>query len=324
MGASLVKPVGELTSEEVAEALADLGTHYKQYRSIIVTNGVNGSLLDSLEDAEMEDTLDDLSITNRLHRRVLLKALKKAKMSMDFVSSEYNYSPSTPSSELEAYDRVTTMCFRNNNETAFLAGVHLCLKNGKQLSLGTKIIQDGIITSQRLHVKGELSICSSVADADCGQNYYKREVPEIIGEKLFAGLAPLTYTGFAVRNETGRKVGVVCIIDRCDSKRVDDVDREAFLRHMAMAVEKELKNRKLHLMIRYQTLPCSDDVANHGSWNTVHPLPASQKSHELISTKETSCKLLRRACPLSNCTLCTSFFLNLRQTISFVAYDRED
>lgn len=282
-----MKPVVELTCGEVAQAVGDLGTHFKVYCPGILANGVDGSLLDSLADDELDDALDDLSISNRLHRRVLVKALKKAKASKDFVSFEYNYSPSTPTSELEAYNKVTTMCLRNNKETAFLAGVHLCLKNGKQLSLDTKIIEDGKIIPQRLHVKGDLSICSNIDDGD--QNYYKMPVSEEICHRAFDVVEPLTYTGFALRNESGRKVGMVCMIDRCDVRNVDDIDREAFLHHMAMAVEKELKSRKRDQMMKNQTLGSDEDIVNLAFRGGVTRIASLQNQPE-IENRESSCK----------------------------------
>ena len=78
MGLEHSKPLTQLTHEEVASTVEKLGKHYSEAAKSIRDNAVDGAFLDGLSPTEIEETLDDLGIENRLHRRVLEKKLAAA------------------------------------------------------------------------------------------------------------------------------------------------------------------------------------------------------------------------------------------------------
>ena len=71
MGTGSSKPLNEWSSEDLTEGLDTISPKYKAYKESIVENGVDGAFLVSLEENEIDETLDDLGIQNRLHRRIL-------------------------------------------------------------------------------------------------------------------------------------------------------------------------------------------------------------------------------------------------------------
>jgi class 3 adenylate cyclase len=243
MGSSQSRPFSDLSPEEISFAVANLGERYNGYCDAVIANGVDGSLLIALDESEIEETLDDLHITNRLHRRVLIRELNKAQSSNDFVSASYDYDPSTPASELEPYSQIAETCFQENRKSAVMAGVHLILNNGNQLSLDTKVLKNGQLQSKRLTICGRRSICSTVVDDGRDQDYYKIEVPLAL-KTLCENQSTMTYTGFVLKDESGKRVGVVCMVDRCHAFEVVDSDRKVFLRRMARDTEQQLKHRK--------------------------------------------------------------------------------
>lgn len=244
MGTSLSRPFRDLSKEEISFAVADLGDRYKEYCDALNANGVDGSLLESLDESEIEETLDDLEITNRLHRRVLMRELDKAKSSKDFVSASYDYGPSTPTSDLETFSRIAETCFHENRKSAVMAGVHLILNNGNQLSLDTKIMKDGQLHSKKLSIRQRLSICSNIVNDGRDQVYYKIEIPLILKQKVFEESSAMTYTGHILKDESGKRVGVVCMVDRCPPMEIIDSERKEFLHRMAQEAEQQLKLRR--------------------------------------------------------------------------------
>ncbi|CAB9528610.1 unknown protein [Seminavis robusta] len=79
MGAqnSILLPLQELSSVDVAEYVKDLGEKFWPYADAIKTGGVNGAFLTSLTKETFEETLDSLEVNNRLHRRKLERVLTK-------------------------------------------------------------------------------------------------------------------------------------------------------------------------------------------------------------------------------------------------------
>lgn len=75
MGLHQSRPLKEWGCEDVAAAISGLGQHYGPYVTAIQENSVDGALLLSLSVPEIRETLDDLKILNRLHRRVIEKKL---------------------------------------------------------------------------------------------------------------------------------------------------------------------------------------------------------------------------------------------------------
>jgi class 3 adenylate cyclase len=259
MGVTASKPFGAITKEEIATAVTELGDRYEVYHGALVGNGVDGSFLEGLSDIEIQETLDDLGITNRLHRRVLIKELRDAKANTEFVAFAYEYAPSTNLSDLEAYDQITNKCFNDETDGAVYAGVHLVLDNGNHLSLASRMLRDGEIVSRRLHQPKQLSICSSLFKGNGDAEFFKIQCPARVEENVFNGIMPLTYTGYVITNESGERVGIVCRIDRCHPIDIDEPSRKAFLRQLAKEAEFQLRLRKTFLE-RKKTLDIKIDL----------------------------------------------------------------
>jgi len=64
------------SAEQVAAAVRSLGAKYEPYADAVLANHVDGSLVAALDGDELEETFEDLDITNRLHRRVLTAKLQ--------------------------------------------------------------------------------------------------------------------------------------------------------------------------------------------------------------------------------------------------------
>jgi len=66
-----------LSRAEVAEMVASYGSKYEEYKSIIAENGIDGAFLRSINEEEFLETLDDLCISHRIHRRKLLNEFRR-------------------------------------------------------------------------------------------------------------------------------------------------------------------------------------------------------------------------------------------------------
>ncbi|CAB9522046.1 expressed unknown protein [Seminavis robusta] len=75
MGLDQSRPLNQWDSAKVSAAMENLGGQYKPYAASVLENGVDGAFLAGLGSAEFQETMDDLKITSRLHRRVLTKKL---------------------------------------------------------------------------------------------------------------------------------------------------------------------------------------------------------------------------------------------------------
>jgi class 3 adenylate cyclase len=75
MGSSPSKPLIEWSTDDLKEAMSPLGLKYQPYCTAIAENSIDGSVLASLTEQELEEALEDLGITNRLHRLVLRKKM---------------------------------------------------------------------------------------------------------------------------------------------------------------------------------------------------------------------------------------------------------
>ena len=75
MGLDQSRPLEQWSSLEVADELRKLGVQYAPYAATVLENGVDGAFLLGLKAFEIHETMDDLKIQSRLHRRVLDKKL---------------------------------------------------------------------------------------------------------------------------------------------------------------------------------------------------------------------------------------------------------
>lgn len=75
MGLDQSRPLEQWQASEVARGVSKLGQQYDSYSAAFFENGVDGAFLASLTEDEVKETLDDLGVESRLHRRVLTKKL---------------------------------------------------------------------------------------------------------------------------------------------------------------------------------------------------------------------------------------------------------
>jgi len=66
------------STAEVSQHLQSLGQAYSIYAQAAVDNGLDGDLLASCDDSELNETLDVLGVTTNLHRKRLMNEIKKA------------------------------------------------------------------------------------------------------------------------------------------------------------------------------------------------------------------------------------------------------
>lgn len=97
MGLEQSKPLEQWQASDVAAEVGNLGQQYTSYSAHLFENGVDGAFLASLSNEEVKETLDDLGIDSRLHRRVLekkLNAVKAGKTGVSICVSTYSCSKS--------------------------------------------------------------------------------------------------------------------------------------------------------------------------------------------------------------------------------------
>ena len=75
MGADQSKTLLQWTVDDVVVAISSLGEQYSSYEGIIRENSMNGAFLLRLPEAEIDNTLINLGVESRLHRRVLVKKI---------------------------------------------------------------------------------------------------------------------------------------------------------------------------------------------------------------------------------------------------------
>ena len=76
-GTSAISSCRALTAADVAELIGTLGPAYEEYKTAIVSNGVDGEALSSLAGDELSlvEALNDLGITKKLHQKVIISKL---------------------------------------------------------------------------------------------------------------------------------------------------------------------------------------------------------------------------------------------------------
>jgi hypothetical protein len=68
--------IKEFTVEQAVQFVVELGAPFAQYRKALVDSCVDGELLDSMTDEELQT---DIGVSLKLHRRKILNAIKKAR-----------------------------------------------------------------------------------------------------------------------------------------------------------------------------------------------------------------------------------------------------
>jgi hypothetical protein len=104
MGAQQSKSFNDLTRDEVADGIRELGSNFEAFAEAALENGIDGSLLSSLDEDELRETLEDLGVSSRLHARVLTNKWNKTKEA----KSPLLLNDGTPSDSIESvHDGVT-------------------------------------------------------------------------------------------------------------------------------------------------------------------------------------------------------------------------
>jgi class 3 adenylate cyclase len=70
--------IEDISTEELSTFIASLGDRYTTYAEAIQANGVDGELLSTMTEDEFQETLDDLGVSSRLHRRKSLQLFRKS------------------------------------------------------------------------------------------------------------------------------------------------------------------------------------------------------------------------------------------------------
>jgi len=65
-----------LTADQIAELIGNLGSAYEDYMPAIIAYGLDGSVISSLNDSELNEFLDELKISSTIQRRIILTNLK--------------------------------------------------------------------------------------------------------------------------------------------------------------------------------------------------------------------------------------------------------
>jgi DNA-directed RNA polymerase subunit N (RpoN/RPB10) len=78
MGNNGSTPLEDVTKDQVAQRVSELGDKFSSYAAAIDENGVDGDLLAGMNEEDFNETLDDLGVTSRLHRRKLLQEFRKS------------------------------------------------------------------------------------------------------------------------------------------------------------------------------------------------------------------------------------------------------
>ena len=78
MGNNGSTPLDDISKDQVVERVSSLGEKFATYAESIDENGVDGDLLAGMNEDDFQETLDDLGVTSRLHRRKLLQEFRKS------------------------------------------------------------------------------------------------------------------------------------------------------------------------------------------------------------------------------------------------------
>jgi hypothetical protein len=261
MGSEQSKSLAELDASEISNAIKELGSKYDGYANTSKDNGVDGKLLAALTEHEFHETLDDLGITNRLHRRVLHQAFDTARQQQqrkgvsvaqskaaitnfyERVPETFGFSRATPPEDRMAFDEIAQdAMYHCSSPSTIYVGVHLVTHNG-QISLAS-LIRDmhGNVTPITAHNTEAMSMCAAIVKYEHGTTFTKRKLwenlylPEQGGEKQW-------YTGHVFMDEGENRIGMVCIIDKGDGTGLDDEDRILLLQKLTADVEYQLKLR---------------------------------------------------------------------------------
>lgn len=110
MGAVSSKQLESFTKKDVAMIVASYGEKFQPYAQIIQENGIDGELLASMTEQEFLETLDELDVTARLHRRKLLKEFRAGHETLSYGSKSMLISSCSSSSSSLGSSSVASSC----------------------------------------------------------------------------------------------------------------------------------------------------------------------------------------------------------------------
>ena len=284
MGANTSKPLNEWTSDEVSEelgrvgvrielshlavfAILTVGPKFAEYRASIVDNGVDGTLLASLTEDELEETLEDLEITNRLHKRILQKKLATVPREDEEASETEKDLTETENAEngqhhsvvikesselmkeedLAVFDKIVTEILGKTETSIFYVGIHLIKEEGQIVLSGTvRSADDHVDVLPRWHLSPHsMSICSTLVRKMAPDTYLEKALPS----------KSMRYRGHVLRDDRGKRIGSVCLMEKMLPDPQEDVNKQEpptsgnedyvpIMKEMASHVERQMQERQ--------------------------------------------------------------------------------
>ena len=79
MGGKTSKQIVDMSAEEIAAKVEELGAAYSGYKSSVIENALDGALLLTLKsDGEAKEVVTALGVTNIIHQRKLVSVILEA------------------------------------------------------------------------------------------------------------------------------------------------------------------------------------------------------------------------------------------------------
>ena len=295
-----------------------MGCKFEQYADSVLENQVDGAFLHSLmqDDDEgdggvggIEETLDDLGISNRLHRRVLMKKLKdisEQQQQQQQQQQSQQMEQQQPEQQLDetmlfqAFDDITQEAL-DKTESAIYAGLHLLKDNGY-------LVLSGKFRNQTKHLKRFILEQNSPSH-DAFQRFCRERTEDYLEEPLlFDGMTdeesiidPTMQPKVAVhvlKDDRNNRVGAICILKLVDTlveqqqeeqkavtnaKESTDSSKDLLLKALAAEAERQMQERKAILertaSLEYQ-LQLKQDASSIGG------IERSMKYHIMKCIKE--------------------------------------
>ena len=244
-------PLAEWSTDDVSKALHGMGRKFEAYADAVSENQVDGSLLLSfLQDGTLDETFDDLGLSNRLHRRVLTKKLQD--LSQQRQEQQQNVE-SMPMTLFQAFDDITQEAL-DKTDSAIYAGLHLVKDNGY-------LVLSGKFRDRTQHLKRfALQTSSQTAfNAFCNERTEDYlEEPLLFGgaesELIDPTLQP-TVSAHILRDDRNKRVGAICVLkledklteqnqDTLERKQKVDASKALLLKNLAAEAERQMQVRK--------------------------------------------------------------------------------
>jgi class 3 adenylate cyclase len=215
--------------------------------------------LASLDESQLEETLQDLGIGNRLHRRVILQKLRdistkfeKPESGQEDGSTRANCSGAGNEEEddLQLFDELVTQALNKSSPTVVYAGVHLVPntdENGKGSGVGHVVLAGSLRrTSDGKTLRMPRFSAQPVEESTCYR--FVRDRTDMFYETVLPNVdtwaSGKCYSGYALVNEeAGDRVGCICLLDSAESCDERSAEKEALMRELAVVAESQIKRQ---------------------------------------------------------------------------------